>query len=819
MAITVAALQAKMGYDDDELSRGLNSSQSKISSFGGIAKAGLLAVGSSIAAGLAAVGASVVTMEDALTPLMTMTGKNTDQFRAMESAVKDVIKSSPHSANDIGMAAYEILGAGITDAAEAHSTLLAANKLSLAGLGPIGDSVNLITSAMNAWRSENIKGEDAAKILFGTISVGKGTIADFSRGFGAIAPLASNVGVSFKELMAATATLTTAGLPASEAYTGLRAAFSNILKPTKEASGVAESLGIEMSAAGLKAKGLAGFIADVAEKSGGSTDTLVSLFGSMEAVNAIMGLTGPNAEAFAQAFQKIDDAGQNLDQTSKDVTETFSNRIKIMKNNVLIYLSEIGNQGLDWLSDKWKEWGPSIMKAVRDFTSELDGIGTPDGGFFKRLGDSAGNARDTLATVFENIGGGLSRFMDGWNSPGRGPSDFWAELGGMAKDADTTLKEVWTNIGIGFDELTAVINGDGGRVKKEGWLGGVDAIGLFIRDTLPGIKEAWEEFKTVMAGIIPILEAIGKVTVEYLIPILAKLSEKNITLIDVLRPLGKVITEEVWPALKLIGGIINDYVFPALDRIGRVTVAIVVPAIRFLADELDSIGRFVVGVVIPIFKWLGDQLDQIGRITIAILVGAFKWLARELDSIGRATVGVFKWVVDQLDQIGRGVFAIIGLIGKALGLLKPIINISLWDIGSWLYNAGRSLIIGLINGMNSLWNLAADTARNLVSNVVNSAWKALKPGSPSREGRDMGRNFTEGLIAGMNDNKQILASTAANMANAMVSATQYNYNIGGPGNVQVNMPTGANGNDVVRALRDWQKANGRIPVAVTGRNA
>jgi hypothetical protein len=60
----------------------------------------------------------------------------------------------------------------------------------------------------------------------------------------------------------------------------------------------------------------------------------------------------------------IDVAGDKLAQTATDVAGTFSNRLKEMKNASMIHLSEIGEKGLDWLTAKWKDWGPTVTSAT-----------------------------------------------------------------------------------------------------------------------------------------------------------------------------------------------------------------------------------------------------------------------------------------------------------------------------------------------------------------------------------------------------------------------------------------------------------------------
>jgi hypothetical protein len=42
-----------------------------------------------------------------------------------------------------------------------------------------------------------------------------------------------------------------------------------------------------------------------------------------------------------------------------------------MKNASMIHLSEIGEKGLDWLTAKWKEWGPTIVGLMDTFKSNV----------------------------------------------------------------------------------------------------------------------------------------------------------------------------------------------------------------------------------------------------------------------------------------------------------------------------------------------------------------------------------------------------------------------------------------------------------------
>src|SRR6476620_4851123 len=175
MAIQVASLVAKLDYDDNSFQKGMDGSELRLGKFGGIAGVALKAAAASVAAGVGLMCASMMKVEDALTPVMTLTGKGTQQFEEMSKGILGVVKSSPKSADELGMAAYTILSAGISDTTKATQALSDANKLALAGIGSVTDATDLITSAMNSWKDANLSSTDAAQIFFGTIAAGKTT--------------------------------------------------------------------------------------------------------------------------------------------------------------------------------------------------------------------------------------------------------------------------------------------------------------------------------------------------------------------------------------------------------------------------------------------------------------------------------------------------------------------------------------------------------------------------------------------------------------------------------------------------------------------
>ena len=118
---------------------------------------------------------------------------------------------------------------------------------------------------------------------------------------GQVTPIANSLNVSTQDLFSSIAILTKNGVQTSSAVTGLKAAYSNILKPTSDAAKTAKQLGLDFSAAHLQSVGWSQFLGEVREKAGGNQEAMAKLFGSVEALNAVTVLAGEGFGDMANA--------------------------------------------------------------------------------------------------------------------------------------------------------------------------------------------------------------------------------------------------------------------------------------------------------------------------------------------------------------------------------------------------------------------------------------------------------------------------------------------------------------------------------------
>ncbi len=200
---------------------------------------------------------------------------------------------------------YQVLSASI-EPAKAIRFLGEAAKSAKAGVTDTKTAVDALTTVINAYGMEAESVTEISDIMFATVKRGKLTYGELAQSLGTVIPVAATVGINFKEVAAAVASLTRQGVVASKATMQLRQVMMAILKPSEEAKEVAEGLGISLGKMALESQGLAGWLFDLKDKTKGNADLMAKLVPNVRALTAVMALAGKAAKgyAFDQEFMK-----------------------------------------------------------------------------------------------------------------------------------------------------------------------------------------------------------------------------------------------------------------------------------------------------------------------------------------------------------------------------------------------------------------------------------------------------------------------------------------------------------------------------------
>ena len=312
----------------------------KLRNFGKDLKA-LVAPAVAVGTALAGIGAAslkaAADLEKSLREVNTLLGKTAEGFAQIQQDVIKLSNQLGQSANDLSSALYQAVSAG-NDYGAALKVVEQSSKLAVAGVADLTDTVNLITTVLNAWKLEASELEEVSDSLFTAVRLGKTTVSELAASIGQIAPTAKNAGVSLDEINAGLALLTANGLSTAEAVTGLRAILSAVIKPSEEAAQKAKELGIDFSVAAIESKGLATFLGEIGDATGGSVAALAEFFPNARAIGPALTLAANGGEDYLAVLDEFSEKNgatakgfNELENSTTRQTEKLINQFNNLK--------------------------------------------------------------------------------------------------------------------------------------------------------------------------------------------------------------------------------------------------------------------------------------------------------------------------------------------------------------------------------------------------------------------------------------------------------------------------------------------------------
>jgi TP901 family phage tail tape measure protein len=240
-------------------------------------------------------------------------------------------------AQELTKGLYQALSAG-QEPAKAVEFVGKSAIFAKASLASMSDSVDLLTTILNAYGLEAEAVTDVSDVLFQVIKDGKTTGQELAASLGTVIPSAATLNINLREVGAAMAVMTKSGIDTRTAVTSLNAVMISIIKPTEQALAVAEKYGIELSKIGVeRAGGLQKWLEDVKNKIGDNETAMATLTPNVRALRATFTLTGKGAREYAEEIGKLNDksiiAG-NAQRALNKQQKTFGFQMDAIKNKV-----------------------------------------------------------------------------------------------------------------------------------------------------------------------------------------------------------------------------------------------------------------------------------------------------------------------------------------------------------------------------------------------------------------------------------------------------------------------------------------------------
>ncbi len=481
--------------------------------------------------------------------IATLVDTTTESMDLMGKQVLEMSTRVPVALEELPGALYDIRSAGI-QASDAMAVLEGSSRLAVAGLATTQEAADVVTSSINAFGLQGTEQQRVYDLLFKTVKNGKTTISALSQGFGGVAGTIASAGVELDEYLASVAALTTTGLPAAQAHTQLRAVISGLTRETSKSRAMFQRLGSkDMKDLIAQSGGLVPALNRIKQELGGNDAEMLQLFGSTEALNAVLGLTGNQAEAFSRTLTDMREGANAIDPAfAKQAATDAAQQIMDMNS----------------LSTAAIKFGDAILPVMK----QVMGV----------LAD--------MALAFSDLSPGTQKFIIGALAVAAAAGPVLIAIGGMVSIFGT-LTAAAATLGVGVGALSLAVFGIPIAIAAVAGL-----IWYYWEDITGAFKWGWDQAKSLLSGAPDWLKGIGNAMMNGLLmainPLalgarLISMAKNGIT--DFKNYLGIKSPSRVFMAL---GQHTTEGLAQGIDRGGRRPVG----AMRGLAAGVAAAGAF-----------------------------------------------------------------------------------------------------------------------------------------------------------------------------------------------------------------------------------
>lgn len=272
----------------------------------------------------------------------TMAGKNAEGFANLKGQVADLSKTLPIARDELANGLYQVISNGVPED-NWIDYLNKSAKASVGGIADLGETVKATSTVIKNYDLAWDAAESVQDKIQLTAKNGVTSFEQLAQALPRVTANASTLGVSIDELLASFATLTGVSGNTNEVATQMAAIFTALVKPSSEATEMAEKMGIEFNAASIQAAGgLRNFLtqldASVKEYAAANgvleQEVYAKLFGSAESLRALTPLTNQLAEKFSENVDAMANSAGTINAAYNEMSSTGSATTQMLKNQL-----------------------------------------------------------------------------------------------------------------------------------------------------------------------------------------------------------------------------------------------------------------------------------------------------------------------------------------------------------------------------------------------------------------------------------------------------------------------------------------------------
>ena len=695
--------------------------------------------------------------ETALAKVSTIADSTKVPMETMSKEIMALSNTTGISATALADDVYNAISAG-QDTGDAVNFVTYSSKLAKAGFAESAQTLDVLTTVLNAYGMEADKVGMVSDMLIQTQNKGKVTVAELSSVMGKIIPTAKSNNVALEQVTAGYAIMTAKGIAAAETTTYMNSMLNELGKSgTSADKKLREAAGAgfkELMAEGKSLSEVLNILQEDAIKNGKS---LADVFGSAEAGKAAVTLLSDGVKGFNKQVKNMLKASDGVGATQaafEQMEDTTEAKMEKAKNSVENLGIVIGQNLLPVAGDLAEKITPVVTK-ISDFVQanpklvstvgkvvaglaaarvgflglKLAGLSGEDGiiSIIKKLVSLRAGMVESAATgtsfskkiltPFKAIGGKIGGVLSGLggviaNSPlGRvgsfitgGISRAFGKVGNMFAPIGNAVKKILGPVGSLAKTALGPLGGIAGKVMPiVGVVTAVITVFKMVKNHLQEIrafikKTFGDEALAVFDKVVSIVGSVGE-TIKNIF------SDGNIgaardKIQEIFGDKGAAVFD------KLVGILKN--VISAVKQVVGFINANVVP----VAEKVFSIitGKVIPGIVsfakaaAPTIKSIIQEIS--GFITAIIPV------------IADAIEGIMPVISSIIDFISNNVFPIIsGIFTFITSTVLPRILQMVREILPVIQNVLQTLIPAIQSAVTTIWNVVSPIIQGILEAV------------------------------------------------------------------------------------------------------
>ncbi|WP_284037464.1 phage tail tape measure protein [Neobacillus sp. 114] len=767
--------------------------------------------------------------------------------KSLEKLAIQMGAETKYSSLEAAQGIEELIKAGVSLDDIIKGGLKGSLSLAVAGELDLASASEIASTALNAFKKDSLTVTRAADLLAGAANASATSVGEMKFGLSMVSAVASGVGSTFEDTTTALATFAQNGLKGSDAGTSLKTMLLNLSPSTKEATVQMKELGLltkKGTSEFYNANGSIKTMAEIAEllktKLSGLTDeqrqmALKTMFGTdaIRAANILYKEGAKGIESMNTAMNKISAA-----DVAATKLDNVKGRIEILKGTIETAAISIGNAFLPTIDkvvgaiQKMTNWFNGLSPEMVDLIAKillgaaaLTGLATAFGVILMVVGGVISSI-GVITTAFASLSGSIAAaggVMGIITGPigiavvavvalGAALIALWkhsetfrtsvTEIFNKVKDAVVTAFGIVSSF---VQEKIATIkkfwdeNGDQFLAAVENVFNGIMAVVNFVMPAIKFIIEmVWTAIKQVIGGALDIIMGLMKVFAGLFTVDFSKMWEGikqifwgaidfvlGIMTLTFVGGLRSLLTNLLKSGLSLVKGLAdgivnffknfvtsgqslaNGFVNSIVGFFRSLVDAVITLFDLFRARGASSWEAFR-GVVMSIFNSLKAGLEAVWNFIISFLTNG-------ASMIWNGVTGAFRGMLN-------GISSIFGTVrGTVEGIWNNVMSffrgIDLWQIG-------KDIIQGLVNGIGSMGSAVWEKAKGIASSIGESIRKKLEINSPSKVMLQIGKWTGMGLDDGLSSMVSKINRTSTELANAAIPdipLVNTELNVGGRG--------------------------------------